>query len=76
MKTKVVVGVALAAAFCGLAAMRCEAQQDIAKFDKNMAVEGVVVTNGVKWIDGRLLPIEGRAFDDVDHFIELFLVLA
>jgi lysophospholipase L1-like esterase len=70
MKTKVVVGVALAAAFCGLAAMRCEAQQDIAKFDKNMAVEGVVVTNGVKWIDGRLLPIEGRAFDDVDHWYD------
>ena len=33
---------------------------DIAKYDKNMAVEGIVVTNGIKWIDGKLLPIEGR----------------
>ena len=31
---------------------------DIAKYDKNMAVEGIVVTNGIKWIDGKLLPIE------------------
>ena len=45
-------------------------QADIAKYDKNMAVEGIVVTNGLKWIDGRLLPIEGRAFDDTDHYYD------
>jgi lysophospholipase L1-like esterase len=45
-------------------------QQDIAKYDPNMAVEGVTVTNGLKWIDGKLLPIEGRAFDDVDHWYD------
>ena len=43
---------------------------DIAKYDKNMAVEGIVVTNGIKWIDGKLLPIEGRAFNDVDHYYD------
>ncbi|MBR4260274.1 MAG: SGNH/GDSL hydrolase family protein [Kiritimatiellae bacterium] len=45
-------------------------QADIARYDKNMAVEGIVVTNGLKWIDGRLLPIEGRAFDDTDHYYD------
>ena len=45
-------------------------QADIAKYDKNMAVEGIVVTNGLKWIDGRLLPIEGRAFDDTEHYYD------
>lgn len=45
-------------------------QSDIAKYDKNMAVEGVVVTNGMKWIDGKLLPIEGRAFDDTEHYYD------
>ena len=43
---------------------------DIAKYDKNMAVEGIVVTNGIKWIDGKLLPIEGRAFNDVEHYYD------
>ena len=43
---------------------------DIAKLDPNMAVAGVSVTNGIKWIDGRLLPIEGRAFDDVDNWYD------
>ena len=33
-------------------------------YDPRMAVDGIVVTNGLKWIDGRLLPIEGRAFDE------------
>ena len=31
-----------------------------------MALGGVVVTNGMKWIDGTRLPVEGRAFDDVE----------
>ena len=45
-------------------------QADIAKYDRNMSVEGIVVTNGLKWIDGRLLPIEGRAFDDTEHYYD------
>ncbi len=45
-------------------------QAQIAKWDPAMAVEKAVVTNGVKWIDGRFLPIEGRAFDDVDHYYD------
>ena len=45
-------------------------QSEIAKWDPNMAVKSAVVTNGVKWIDGRFLPIEGRAFDDVEHFYD------
>ena len=43
---------------------------EIAKFDPRMAVEKAVVTNGVKWIDGRFLPIEGRAFDGVEHYYD------
>ena len=36
---------------------------DVAKFDPRMAVQCASVdSNGVKWIDGRHLPIEGRAF--------------
>ena len=45
-------------------------QDEIAKFDPRMAVEKAVVTNGVKWIDGRFLPIEGRVFDDVEHYYD------
>ena len=55
------------------AAMALAAQadkMDIAKWDPNMAVENAVVTNGVKWIDGRYLPIEGRAFDDVEWYYD------
>lgn len=46
------------------------AQTDIAKYDPNMAVEGIALENGLKWIDGRLLPIEGRPFDDVDEYYD------
>ena len=45
------------------------AQDDIGAFDPDMAIPGVV-TNGVKWIDGRFLPIEGRAFDGTDHYYD------
>ena len=45
-------------------------QDEIAKFDPRMAVEKAVVTNGVKWIDGRYLPLEGRVFDDVEHYYD------
>lgn len=48
----------------------CAQQSEIARFDAAMAQQGVVVTNGMKWIDGRCLPIEGRAFTDVDHYYD------
>ncbi len=43
---------------------------DVAKYDRNMVIPETVVTNGMKWIDGRLLPIEGRAFDNVEHYYD------
>ena len=45
-------------------------QDEIARFDPNMAQKNAVVTNGVKWIDGRCLPIEGRAFDDTERYYD------
>ena len=65
MKTTALVSLAIFAAFVAMGD-----QSDIARHDKNMAVEGVVVTNGLKWIDGRILPIEGRAFDDTGHYYD------
>ena len=43
---------------------------DIAKYDPNMAVAGITVADGIKWIDGKRLPIEGRAFDDTDEYYD------
>jgi len=45
-------------------------RDDIAKFDPAMAVEASAVKDGVKWLDGSLVPLEGRAFDDVDGFYD------
>ena len=45
-------------------------QDEIARFDPNMAQKNAVITNGVKWIDGKYLPIEGRAFSDTDHYYD------
>ena len=46
-------------------------EADVAKWDPRMAVEKAVVdTNGVKWIDGRFLPLEGRAFGDTKTYYE------
>ena len=43
---------------------------EIAKWDPRMAADNAVVdTNGVKWIDGRYLPIEGRwTHGDAKHY--------
>ncbi len=41
-----------------------------AKFDPNMVLTKAIVTNGVKWIDGKYLPIEGREFDDVEAYYD------
>ena len=53
-------------------AMSCAfAQQgEIAKWDPAMAASNAVVdTNGVKWIDGKYLPIEGRwTLGDAKHY--------
>ena len=46
-------------------------QAEIAKWDPNMAQQNAVVTNGVKWIDGKFLPIEGRwTVSPVDHYYD------
>ena len=60
----------VAAAAAMLAQFAFAARSDIAKHDINMSVEGVTVTNGFKWIDGRHLPLEGRAFDDTEHYYD------
>jgi len=45
--------------------------QGIAAFDPAMAESRAVVdTNGVKWIDGKLLPLEGKAFADTELFYD------
>lgn len=61
--------IVLLKAFDGLPAF---ADDDVvAKYDPRMAAEKTVVdTNGVKWIDGRSLPLEGKAFADVEWFYD------
>ena len=61
------------AALCGCAtnsAKQATANIEVAKYDPAMAVKNAVVdTNGVKWIDGRYLPIEGRwTLGDTEHY--------
>ena len=66
-----VVSCELVVALAALAPLVLTAGQDeIARFDPNMAQKNAVVTNGVKWIDGKYLPIEGRAFSDTDHYYD------
>ena len=62
---KLIVAAALAAAGCAFAQ-----QGEIAKWDPAMAADNAVVdTNGVKWIDGKYLPIEGRwTLGDTKHY--------
>ena len=44
---------------------------DAAKYDPRMALENAVIdTNGVKWIDGKYLPLEGKCFTDTDDFYD------
>lgn len=66
MKNKIVVALCSMTAAIGAFA----GQSEIAKFDPAMAQKFAVVSNGVKWIDGKLLPIEGRAYSDVDHYYD------
>ena len=62
---KMIVAAALVAAGCAFAQ-----QGEIAKWDPRMAADNAVVdTNGVKWIDGKYLPIEGRwTLGDAEHY--------
>jgi len=46
------------------------AEVSVADFDSRMAIAKSTVTNGVKWIDGKDLPIEGRVFDDVELYYD------
>ena len=62
---KLILAAAFAAAACAFAQ-----QGEIAKWDPRMAADKAVVdTNGVKWIDGKFLPIEGRwTLGDAEHY--------
>ena len=46
------------------------ARGDAGAFDPDMVIPNVVISDGVKWIDGRYLPIEGRAFDGTEHYYD------
>ena len=56
----------------GLAWTGCAiGKDDVARWDPRMALESAVTDGkGVMWIDGRHLPLEGRMFDDVDHYYD------
>ncbi|MBR1920553.1 MAG: SGNH/GDSL hydrolase family protein [Kiritimatiellae bacterium] len=64
----VLLGVALALPGCRVG-NGADKPAGVAAYDRNMAVPDGDAT-GLKWIDGRALPIEGRAFDDVDHWYD------
>jgi hypothetical protein len=53
-----------------VAAIAVAHASEISKYDARMAVSDGIVTNGLKWIDGRRLPIEGRVFEDVEHWYD------
>ena len=58
MTYKAILTAAAVAAACTCAFAQ---QSEIAKWDSRMAADNAVVdTNGVKWVDGKFLPIEGR----------------
>ena len=62
--------IAAYAAFATLACLAGTVQRDIAYCDRLHPVEGISVTNGIKWIDGKILPIEGRAFDNTRAYYD------
>ena len=57
----------VAAAACAACLL---ARGDAGAFDPDMVIPDVVITDGVKWIDGRHLPIEGRAFDGTEQYYD------
>ena len=61
----------LVAAILFAATVSFAQSNEIEKFDPRMAVANAVVdTNGVKWIDGKYLPLEGKCFKEVDAFYD------
>ena len=67
MKTNTIIA-ALAALTAGVLFAQ---DNSIARFDSRMAVQSAIVdTNGIKWIDGKYLPIEGRAFDNTGAYYD------
>ena len=58
------------AVFAAVVFVASAEEDSLSKFDPRMALANATVTDGVKWIDGRFLPLEGRAFDDVDHYYD------
>ena len=58
-----------AAAFAALAG-GAFAAEGIATWDPNMAISKAVIDKTTKWIDGQYLPIEGRAFNDTEHYYD------
>ena len=55
-----------------LAGMTAGATERLEDVDRRMAVEFTTVSNGVKWIDGRALPLEGKAYADVARYYDRF----
>ena len=54
-----------------VAAITYAQQSEIGKWDPAMAQKNAVISNdGVKWIDGKHLPLEGRAFNDTEHYYD------
>jgi lysophospholipase L1-like esterase len=69
-KTMMVAFLAAAAALQAAAAGESAADGNVAAFDSRMAIAEPVITDGMKWIDGRSLSIEGRMFDNVDKWYD------
>ena len=67
MNTKEIL-IAVVACAAGIAFAQ---ENAIEKFDPAMALKAAVVdTNGVKWIDGKYLPLEGKAFPNTTAFYD------
>ena len=67
MKTNLI----LAATACLVVGATFAQVSDAEKYDPRMALDHAVVdTNGVKWIDGRYLPLEGKCFTDTEDFYD------
>ena len=67
MKTNKILAV-LAAMTVGVA---CAQENSVAKFDPRMAIQSAVVdTNGIKWIDGKFLPLEGKYFSNTSAYYD------
>ena len=62
----------LSLSFCVMLSVSCVfADKDLERWDKRMAVDSIPAdTNGIKWVDGKLLPLEGKAYEDVDCYYD------